>query len=69
MTENDTTSFDLILSSVQVGGHCKLIKFNNGSIGKPRIPREAQMYQVRPSKIGPFMPKFKGIYVVSHFDY
>lgn len=50
---------------LQVGGHCKLIKLSNGTIGKPLILREAQMYQVRPSKIAPFMANYKG----SNFDH
>ena len=45
---------------LQAGGHAKLIQIGNGYVGKPLIPREAEMYRLRPQKIAPFMPEFKG---------
>ena len=36
---------------IQIGREC---------IGKPLDDREAEMYRIRPPKIAPFMPEFKG---------
>lgn len=49
-----------------MGGHSKLIKVGNGCIGKPLIPRELEMYRLRPPKLAPFMPEFKGILSSNH---
>ena len=55
-----TMSTKCQFSIFQVGGHSKLIKVGNGCIGKPLIPRELEMYRLRPPKLAPFMPEFKG---------
>ena len=52
------------IASLQAGGHAKLIQIGNGYVGKPLIPREAEMYRLRPQKIAPFLPEFKGKYTV-----
>ena len=57
------------IASLQAGGHAKLIQIGNGYVGKPLIPREAEMYRLRPQKIAPFLPEFKGKYtVVENFE-
>ena len=45
----------------QVGGHTPMFQIGQGCLAKPLTHREAQFYQLKPTKLAPFMPHFKGI--------
>ena len=52
----------------QVGGHSNFQQFDKYTVCKPLFSKELKFYREMPSALKPFIPKFKGIYLVFSFS-